>query len=120
MRYLILSLFILITFNINAQQLPTKYMGIWSESKDNCKNDIVVNISSNLISTFSFTEEIKSVKIINENECLVSFITFNGEEDVTMNWKLILENNNLKVIENEDTRIYIKCPDNLVQKSIPR
>lgn len=119
MKYLILSI-IIITFNINAQQLPAKYMGIWSESKDNCKNDIVVNISSNLISTFSFTEEIKSVKINNENECLVSFVIFNGEENVTMNWKLILENNNLKVIENEDTRIYIKCPDNLVQKSIPR
>lgn len=120
MKYIIYFLLMLISFNINAQQLPTKYNGIWSESKEKCKNDIVVNISSNLISTFSFTEEIKSVKIINENECLVSFTTFNGEENVTINWKLILDNNNLKVIENEGTIVYIKCPDNLVQKSIPR
>jgi hypothetical protein len=105
---------------MNAQQLPTKYTGIWSESKDNCKNDVVVNISPTLISTFSLTEEIMSVKIISENECLVSFITFNGEENITISWKLILDNNNLKVIENEETRNYIKCPDNLVQKSIPR
>jgi hypothetical protein len=120
MKYFITILFILISMKINAQQLPTKYLGIWAESKDNCRNDLVVNINANLISTFSFTEEIKSVKINNENECLVSFITFNGEENITINWKLILENNNLKVIENEETRNYIKCPDNLVQKSITR
>ena len=118
MKYLMPFLFI--SFSINAQELPKKYIGIWAESKDNCKNDLVVNISANLISTFSFTEEIMSVKIISENECLVSFITFNGEENITIIWKLILDNNNLKVIENEETRNYIKCPDNLVQKSIPR
>lgn len=120
MKYFVPLFFALISFTMNAQQLPTKYIGIWAESKDNCKKDIVVNISSTLISTFSFTEDIKSVKIINENECSISFITFNGEENVTINWKLILENNNLKVIENEDVIIYMKCPDNLVQKSIPR
>ena len=120
MKYFVPLFFALISFTINAQQLPTNYIGIWAESKDNCKNDLVVNITANLISTFSFTEEIMSVKIISENECLVSFITFNGEENITVSWKLILENNNLKVIENEDTRVYIKCPDKLVQKSIPR
>jgi hypothetical protein len=120
MKYLMTFLFILISFSIYAQELPKKYIGIWAESKDNCKNDIVVNITSNLISTFSFTEELKSVSIINENECSVSFITFNGEENVTINWILILVENNLKVIENEETRIYMKCPDNFVQKSIPR
>lgn len=113
-------LFILIFFSSYGQELPTKYIGIWAKSKDNCKNDLVVNISANLISTFSFTEEIMSVKIISENECLVSFITFNGEEEETINWKLALENNNLKVIENEETTVYIKCPDKLVQKSISR
>jgi hypothetical protein len=120
MKYFVPLFFALISFTINAQQLPTNYIGIWAESKDNCKNDLVVNISANLISTFSFTEEIKSVKIISENECLVSFITFNGEDEVTINWKLILDTNNLKVIENEITKSYIKCPDYLIQKSIPR
>lgn len=111
MKYLIFFILTLFSFKMHSQQLPSKYIGIWAESKDNCKNDVVVNLSSTLISTFYFTEQIKSVKVINENECLISFTTFNGEEELTINWNLVLENNNLKVIENDVVKIYIKCPN---------
>jgi hypothetical protein len=115
--FIIIFLLFIGKSNANAQNIPSKFCGTWGKSKDDCKYSYQnVDIGCNSIYYYELrAEAMNSIKIVNENECIIYFSSLDGEEPElkTVVLKLRRSDEKLIIVENNDlktTMIYIKCP----------
>ena len=78
----------LLSFSMNAQDLPSKFYGYWIESSETCKSTLMVNLGNTSIQSPYYAGDFTSVTKINEDTYTVVFYDLEaGEIHLTLNLK---------------------------------